>query len=210
MKEAAVVFFRCIIFLRTTLNILVWFISHLWQNLFEIGESRIKQEHLNKLVILFSGGITLCILTIKRRLWSLIIRLSWGSVKRKRRWGVWKGFISELFIHYFMRFILTQWAQDYQLLAKITECCFVGQITEYILIKKSKSYEQQSKAWTKTKRFHWRHEHISFTSKTEVNYKSQSTVEAMNSSYCGGVIEQLARYTTRYQESDLHLAFYSS
>ena len=27
---------------------------------------------------------------------------------------------------------------------------------------------------------------------------------------CGGVIEQLARYTTRYQESDLHLAFNSS
>ena len=25
--------------------------------------------------------------------------------------------------------------------------------------------------------------------------------------YCGGVFEQLARYTTRYQESDLHLAF---
>ena len=24
---------------------------------------------------------------------------------------------------------------------------------------------------------------------------------------CGGVFEQLARYTTRYQESDLHLAF---
>ena len=25
--------------------------------------------------------------------------------------------------------------------------------------------------------------------------------------YCGGVFEQLVRYTTRYQESDLHLAF---
>ena len=25
--------------------------------------------------------------------------------------------------------------------------------------------------------------------------------------YCGGVFEQLARYTMRYQESDLHLAF---
>ena len=34
-------------------------------------------------VIFFSGGITLFILTIKRRLWSLIIRLSWGSVKKK-------------------------------------------------------------------------------------------------------------------------------
>ena len=28
--------------------------------------------------------------------------------------------------------------------------------------------------------------------------------------YCGGVFEQLARYTTRYQESDLHLGLYSS
>ena len=27
---------------------------------------------------------------------------------------------------------------------------------------------------------------------------------------CGGVFEQLARYTTRYQESDLHLGLYSS
>ena len=25
--------------------------------------------------------------------------------------------------------------------------------------------------------------------------------------FCGGVFEQLARYKTRYQESDLHLAF---
>ena len=74
-------------------------------------------------------------------------------------------------------------ARLYQLLPKITECCFVGQITEYILVKKCKFYEQQSKAWTKTIHFHWRHEHISFTSKTEVSDKSQSTVEAMNSSY---------------------------
>ena len=28
--------------------------------------------------------------------------------------------------------------------------------------------------------------------------------------HCGGVFEQLARYTTRYQESDLHLGLYSS
>ena len=28
-----------------------------------------------------------------------------------------------------------------------------------------------------------------------------------NRAQCGGVFEQLARYTTRYQESDLHLAF---
>ena len=28
--------------------------------------------------------------------------------------------------------------------------------------------------------------------------------------YVGGVFEQLARYTTRYQESDLHLGLYSS
>ena len=27
---------------------------------------------------------------------------------------------------------------------------------------------------------------------------------------CGGVFEQLARYTMRYQESDLHLGLYSS
>ena len=27
---------------------------------------------------------------------------------------------------------------------------------------------------------------------------------------CGGVFEQLVRYTTRYQESDLHLGLYSS
>ena len=70
-------------------------------------------------------------------------------------------------------------ARLYQLLPKITECCFVGQITEYILIKKCKFYEQQSKAWTKTKHFHWRHEHISFTSKTEVSYKSHAE-------YCRG------------------------
>ena len=28
--------------------------------------------------------------------------------------------------------------------------------------------------------------------------------------YCGVVFEQLARYTMRYQESDLHLGLYSS
>ena len=28
--------------------------------------------------------------------------------------------------------------------------------------------------------------------------------------FCGGVFEQLARYTMRYQESDLHLGLYSS
>ena len=28
--------------------------------------------------------------------------------------------------------------------------------------------------------------------------------------YCGGVFEQLARYTVRYQESDLHPGIYSS
>ena len=34
---------------------------------------------------------------------------------------------------------------------------------------------------------------------------------ACNVSYfCGGVFEQLARYTMRYQESDLHLGLYSS
>ena len=27
---------------------------------------------------------------------------------------------------------------------------------------------------------------------------------------CGGVFQQLARYTMRYQESDLHLGLYSS
>ena len=27
---------------------------------------------------------------------------------------------------------------------------------------------------------------------------------------CGGVFEQLARYTTRYQQSDLHFGLYSS
>ena len=31
-----------------------------------------------------------------------------------------------------------------------------------------------------------------------------------NRRYCGGVFEQLARYTARYQESDLHLGLYSS
>ena len=33
---------------------------------------------------------------------------------------------------------------------------------------------------------------------------------ALKCVYCGGVFEQLARYTTRYQESDLHLGLYSS
>ena len=37
-----------------------------------------------------------------------------------------------------------------------------------------------------------------------VTMKQAGTVD------CGGVFEQLARYTTRYQESDLHLGLYSS
>ena len=34
-----------------------------------------------------------------------------------------------------------------------------------------------------------------------------SSVSVASSGSCGGVFEQLARYTMRYQESDLHLAF---
>ena len=36
---------------------------------------------------------------------------------------------------------------------------------------------------------------------------SFANIRTLKSTYCGGVFEQLARYTTRYQESDLHLAF---
>ena len=33
------------------------------------------------------------------------------------------------------------------------------------------------------------------------------TIPSLPQNLCGGVFEQLARYTMRYQESDLHLAF---
>ena len=36
------------------------------------------------------------------------------------------------------------------------------------------------------------------------------TFESKKWNYCGGVLEQLACYTMRYQESDLHLGLYSS
>ena len=41
-----------------------------------------------------------------------------------------------------------------------------------------------------------------------LNYKIMKYVGVVE--ICGGVFEQLARYTTRYQESDLHLGLYSS
>ena len=44
----------------------------------------------------------------------------------------------------------------------------------------------------------------------EQRHEVSAGIRILPATFCGGVFEQLARYTMRYQASDLHLGLYSS
>ena len=50
----------------------------------------------------------------------------------------------------------------------------------------------------------------SFVCHKEQRHEVSAGIPILSATFCGGTFEQLARYTMRYQVSDLHLGLYSS
>ena len=73
----------------------------------------------------------------------------------------------------------------------------------------SRDRRNNSAIVTRYCKHHWKLFCLSHHSK-EQRHEVSAGIRILSATFCGGVFEQLARYTMRYQESDLHLGLYSS